>query len=199
MPMVYVAILIFVLLLLGGVWYLQGSPANRGSDFSVSFTPVNQNPAEVLLTFGLRKLEIYSDRARWLAFAGIFLLIIEIFAVVVYFLKYNTMSGRELESYYYLGGLIYFMCIIISIFTSLRMITLSRDIPPVSEHFMLSRQYWHSKVQEMGEDQRRQLSFYLLEKNHQLEILNISSIFFIASTLTLLAVWFVRWLMTVSG
>ena len=193
MPDVYLVIIFLVIVVLGIFWIMQNQ--NKGShDFPPLFEKEIQ-PAEILLTNGIRKIEIFADRGKWLLFFTIVFILIEFFVFLSYSLNHGkTFNLVEVNHIYFLGGVLYFLLLLISLFLSLKISGGAREIPHFSESYTWTKSLWENRISEFSNDQKRQLTFFILDKLNVLEQAYSMALILVSSASTILIVWLANWL-----
>lgn len=199
MPIVYMLIVFGVLAMIGLFWFLQNNQSYR---VGYEMPPVynkDVNAQEMLLVSGLRKIDMFSDKGKWLLFLSVFLLLIEFFVFIAYFIR-NTgipLNFAGVEHLYFLGGLLYFFILILAIFLSIRLTSTARELPHLADGFSWPKTMWEQKLQGLSDDQRQHLSFFVLEKSYLLEQSYSTVLILLSSASTLLLVWLAYWLFSV--
>lgn len=199
MPIAYILIFIGIMIIIGFFWFLQGNNSfHNGQHMPVNYNK-ETNAQELLLVSGLKKIDIYSDRGKWLLFLTIFLLLIEFFIFMAFLIKNAGMSLDLIgnQHLYFFGALIYFFLLIISIFLSIRLTTTARELPHLSDGFAWPRAIWNQKISELSTDQKEHLSYFVLEKGYLLEQSYSIVLILISISITLLVTWLSYWLFSI--
>ena len=198
MPLVYMIVIFGVLIVIGLFWFLQSNQSYRtGYEFPPIYNK-ETNAQDLLLLTGLRKIDLFSDRGKWLLFLSVFLVLVEIFILIAYAIRTGArFSATGVQHVYVLGGIIYFFLVILSIFLALRLTSTARELPHLSDRLSWPKAMWEQKLAELTNEQRQHLSYFILEKSYLLEQSYSLILMLVSSASTLLLVWLSHWFINV--
>ncbi len=199
MPVVYMLIIFGVLVIIGLFWFLQSNQSYRVGYEMPPLYNKDVNTSDLLLVSGLRKIDMFSDKGKWLLFLSVFLLLVEFFIFIAYFIR-NTgipLNFAGVEHIYFLGGLLYFFILVLAIFLSIRLTSTARELPHLADGFSWPKTIWEQRLQELGAEQKQHLTFFVLEKTYLLEQSYSTVLILLSSAATLLLVWLAYWLFSV--
>jgi len=149
---------------------------------------------------GLKTIDNYADKGRWLIFACIFLLLIEFFSFITYFIQ-NAGSSFEVSGFqhlYFVGGFVYFFLLLFALFLAVRITSITKEMPHFFENYSFSwkRSLWDQKISDLEPEQKKRLTLLLIEKRGILEQNYSVTLTLVVSSVTLLLVVTARWLFT---
>lgn len=188
MPIVYMLIIFGALVIILLFWFLQSNQSIRSGYELPPVYKKEVNANELLLVSSLRRVDMYSDKGKWLLFLSVFLLLIMFFVLIAYFIKTSGIAFniQGVEHIYFLGGLLYFFMLIAAIFLSLRLTSTSRELPHLNDSFSWPKTMWEQRIQDLTDEHKQHLTFFVLEKNYLLEQSYSTVLILISSASTLL-------------
>lgn len=196
MPIILYMVVIFVVLLVIGLfWFMQSQNNYRGFNEFSSFTEPDNNIADVLLLSGLRKLGLYSERGKWMLFIVVFFLLVEFFGFIGFFIHYSGLNIQFAREHHllFIAALLFFMLLVFALVLSLKLTSVSRELPLYAESSVWGPSVLEQKFSELSQEQKVRLTYFVIEKKQSLEQSYSMGIILIASAVTLLLTVFALW------
>lgn len=199
MPVILYAVVIFLLLFfLVFFWFLQGGGSSSSSRYSPVFIEKDKGsgPEGILLLSAVRRIDRLAERGRWSLFTGIFLILIEFFALFGMLLENRGIFTQftYLQHGYLIGGLIFFFVTLFAIVLSARLISSEKELGSALATDFIGGRGIEERISSLNSEQKKQLANYLSDKQQSLEGTFAFIMALLGSAVTLLIIWLSAWL-----
>ncbi|MCB1201486.1 MAG: hypothetical protein KDK41_12635 [Leptospiraceae bacterium] len=187
---IYFFVLMIAALFVGVILFMGFSSHRFQFDFQ-SLIHGRANTEDLFFWSSISKTDSYAERGRWILFAAVFLIVIELFSFLFYVIYYGgQISMSETANIgWYLGGFLFLIVLIFALVFGARLTSASRDYPGLADGFYPTRKNWEERLRTLNEEQKYQLTHYFIERLNTLERAFVAAVALLASATTLFLVW----------